>query len=145
MKPVHGSVPDALMVFDGHCNFCSGQVRFLSRIDRAEILRFTPVRSGYGLHLAARYGIDADDPSTFVFFDQGRMFERSDAIVAILIRLPAPWRWLRVMRFVPKVWRDALYALIARNRYRLLGRRDTCMIPPPQMRARFIDRIPDET
>jgi predicted DCC family thiol-disulfide oxidoreductase YuxK len=98
----------------------------------------------YGRHLAARFGIDPDDPSTFLFFDHGRPREASDAVIAMLGRLPRPWRWLRALRILPRFMRDALYRLVARNRYRLLGKRDSCMIPAPHVRARFIDEIPTD-
>jgi predicted DCC family thiol-disulfide oxidoreductase YuxK len=136
--------PDALMVFDGLCNFCSAQVQLILRIDRAGAIRFTSIQSPYGRHLAARFGIDPDDPSTFLFFDHGRPREASDAVIAMLGRLPRPWRWLRALRILPRFMRDALYRLVARNRYRLLGKRDSCMIPAPHVRARFIDEIPTD-
>lgn len=134
--------PDGLMVFDGLCNFCSAQVRFILRIDPAGAIRFTAIQSPYGRHLADRFGIDPDDPLTFLFFDRGHPLRASDAVIAMLGRLSRPWRWLRVLRIVPRPLRDAAYRLFARNRYRLLGRRDSCMIPPPHIRARFIDDIP---
>ncbi len=131
------------MVFDGVCNFCSGQVQLLLKIDRAGALRFTAIQSPYGRHLAARHGLDPDDPTTFMFFDRGRPLQESDAVLALYDRLPAPWRWLRLARIVPRPLRDAAYRLLARNRYRLLGRRDTCMVPSLAERARFVDAVPD--
>lgn len=136
--------PDGIMVFDGLCNFCSAQVRAILRIDKAGAIRFTSIQSPYGRHLAGRFGVDPDDPSTFLFFDQGRPLEASDAVIAILKRLPAPWRWLRMIAVLPRALRDATYRLIARNRYRLLGRRDECMVPSAEIRARFIDEIPTD-
>lgn len=130
------------MVFDGLCNFCAAQVQLILRADRAGAIRFTSIQSPYGRHLAGRFGIDPDDPSTFLFFERGRPLEASDAVIAIMKRLPPPWRWLRVIAVLPRGWRDALYRLIARNRYRLLGRRAECMVPSAQERARFIDDIP---
>jgi predicted DCC family thiol-disulfide oxidoreductase YuxK len=129
--------PDGLWLFDGVCNFCSGSVNLALRLDRAGALTFTPIQSPYGQALARRCGLDPDAPSTFVFLDRGRALTESDAVLAIAARLPAPWRWARVLRFVPKGWRDAGYRWIARNRYRLLGRRETCMVPTPEVRVRF--------
>lgn len=134
--------PDGLMVFDGLCNFCSAQVRLLLRVDRGGAIRFTSIQSPYGRLLAARFGIDPGDPATFLFFDRGRPLQASEAVVAILKRLPRPWRWLRVVGIAPRPLRDTAYRWIARNRYRLLGRRDACMVPPAGVRSRFIDDIP---
>ncbi len=140
--PIAEGSPDGLMVFDGLCNFCSAQVQLILRMDKAGVVRFTSIQSPYGRHLTRRFGLDPDDPSTFLFFDHGRPLEASDAVIAMLQRLPRPWRWLSMLRFVPRPLRDAAYRLIARNRYRLLGRREACMVPPPHVRARFIDDIP---
>lgn len=138
------SGPDGVMVFDGLCNFCSAQVQFILRIDTVGKIRFTSIQSPYGRRLAERFGIDANDPTTFLFFDRGRPLEASEAAIAILKRLPPPWRWLRGVAILPRRWRDALYGLVARNRYRLLGRRSACMVPSQRQRARFIDGIPDD-
>lgn len=136
--------PDGLMVFDGVCNFCSAQVQLILRIDKAGAIRFTSIQSPYGRHLARLFDLDPDDPSTFLFFDRGRPLEASDAVVVVASRLPRPWRWLTILRLIPRSLRDAAYRLVARNRYRLLGRRDACMVPEPHVHARFIDDIPSE-
>lgn len=133
---------DALMVFDGMCNFCSGQVRLLLKMDRIGVIRFTSIQSPYGQFLSERHGLNTDDPWTFLFFDHGRALEATDAIVAMLARLSRPWRWLRFLAIIPRPIRDAVYRWVARNRYRLLGKRHTCMVPPALVRARFIDDIP---
>ncbi|HEX5377489.1 MAG TPA: thiol-disulfide oxidoreductase DCC family protein [Phenylobacterium sp.] len=129
---------DGVWVFDGVCNFCSGSVRLVLALDRAGRLRFTPIQSAYGRELACGAGIDPDLPNSFIFMDRGRALEGSDAVIALARRLPAPWRWLAAARVVPKPWRDAAYGWIARNRYRLMGKRSTCMIPAPEVRARFL-------
>jgi predicted DCC family thiol-disulfide oxidoreductase YuxK len=129
--------PDALWVFDGVCNFCSGSVQIVLRLDRKGGIRFTPMQSAYGRVLLQRAGLDPDEPTSFLFFNQGAALERSDAILALLARLPAPWRWLSVLRIVPRRLRDRAYDWLAANRYRLMGRRDNCMVPSPETRARF--------
>ena len=129
---------DGIWVFDGVCNFCSRSVRLALRLDRPGRLRFAPIQSPYGRLLAAHGGIDPDKPDTFLFIDRGRALTGSDAVIALTRRLPAPWRWFAVLRLVPKSWRDAGYDWVAQNRYRLMGRRDTCMIPSPEIRARFV-------
>ncbi|MDP3746174.1 MAG: thiol-disulfide oxidoreductase DCC family protein [Phenylobacterium sp.] len=130
--------PDGVWVFDGVCNFCSGSVRLALALDRAGGLRFTPIQSQYGELLARSAGIDPQTPNTFLFFDHGRVLGGSDAVLALVGRLPAPWRWVTILRLVPKAMRDRAYDWIARNRYRLMGRRATCMVPSPNVRARFI-------
>ncbi|HYD45855.1 MAG TPA: thiol-disulfide oxidoreductase DCC family protein [Phenylobacterium sp.] len=130
--------PDALWLFDGVCNFCSGSVRTILKLDRRGVIRFTPLQSPYGRRLAAEHGLNPDAPSSFVFFDRGRPLEKSTAILALLARLPPPWRWARIVRVLPRRWRDAAYDWLAANRYRLMGRAEACMVPTPEVRARFL-------
>lgn len=133
---------DGLVLFDGVCNFCSGVVTTALRLDRAGALRFTPLQSPYGEDLAGRHGFRVETPDSFVFFDRGRPLEASDAALALARRLGPPWSLLGALGIVPRPWRDAAYALVARNRYKLMGRRDACMVPTPEQRARFILDLP---
>lgn len=136
-----GSPPgvlDGLWVFDGVCNFCSGSVRAALRLDRKGEMRFTPLQSPFGRAIAARYGLDLENPASFLFFDRGRPLDASDAVLALAARLGPPWSWAGLLRAIPKGARDAAYGLLARNRYRLMGRKDACMVPSPEQRARFI-------
>jgi predicted DCC family thiol-disulfide oxidoreductase YuxK len=135
---VSASDLDGLWVFDGVCNFCSGSVQIALRLDRKGVIRFTPLQSPFGQAIAAKHGLDLENPDSFLFFDDGRALDASDAVLALAGRLGAPWSWAGVLRIVPKTWRDAAYLLLARNRYRLMGKKDACMIPTPEQRARFI-------
>jgi predicted DCC family thiol-disulfide oxidoreductase YuxK len=126
------------MLFDGVCNFCSASVRAVLAMDRRGAIRFSPVQSALGQRLAQAYGLELEDPESFVFFDKGRPLERSEAAIAMARRLPPPWRALVLIRFIPRGLRDGVYDWIARRRYRLFGKRDTCFIPSPEVRARFV-------
>jgi predicted DCC family thiol-disulfide oxidoreductase YuxK len=130
--------PDGLMLFDGVCHLCDGAVRTVLRLDREGVIRFTPIQSPYGGALALAQGLDPDTPESFLFFDHGRPLAKTAAIAALLRRLPAPWRWLAVIDRLPRGAADAAYDWIAANRYRLLGRKDRCLIPTDKQRARFV-------
>jgi predicted DCC family thiol-disulfide oxidoreductase YuxK len=136
------SMPDALMVFDGVCNFCSGYVRLVSLLDQDGVIHFTAIQSPYGRQLAGQRGVDPDDPATFLFFDRGEALEGTDAMAAMLARLRPPWRWLRLVKLIPRPLRDAVYRWTARNRYKLLGKRRACIVPSPALRSRFHDTPP---
>lgn len=129
---------DGLWLFDGVCNFCTGSVQAALRLDRRGVLRFVPLQSPFGQAIAAKYGLDLANPDSFLFFDRGRPLDASDAVLALLRRLGPPWSAFAVLGVIPKPWRDAAYLLMARNRYRLMGKKDTCMVPTPDQRARFI-------
>ena len=125
---------DGMILYDGVCILCSGWVKFVMRRDAD--LRFTPIQSPYGRRLAQACGIDPGNPDTNALVTGGRLYRRSDAALAVLSRLPR-WRWIGFLHFVPRGARDLVYDLIARNRYHLFGRRDSCDLDV----LRFADRI----
>jgi predicted DCC family thiol-disulfide oxidoreductase YuxK len=127
-----------IVLFDGVCNLCNGTVRFLIERDPGARLRFASLQSEFGRALQARYGLDPDALDTFVMVDGAGVHVRSDAMLRLLAGLSAPWRWLAWMRLLPRPLRDALYGVVARNRYRWFGRRDDCLVPTPELRARFL-------
>jgi predicted DCC family thiol-disulfide oxidoreductase YuxK len=137
------ATPEPLWLFDGVCNLCSGSVQAVLAIDRKGLVRFTPIQSAYGRKLALDHGIDPDQPTSFLFLDDGQALEKSAAILALLRRLGAPWSWLAVTGVLPEAWRDRAYDWLAANRYRLMGQRATCMLPTPEQRSRFILDAPN--
>ena len=129
---------DDVILFDGVCIFCSRWVRFVAKRDKAKRFRFTPIQSDYGTRLARTFGIDPDDPDTNAVIHGGEAFMKSDAALTVLSQLPG-WGWVRMLFAVPKPLRDAVYSLIARNRYRIFGKYDTCPLPTPEQSAKFLD------
>ncbi|NVK13953.1 MAG: DUF393 domain-containing protein [Rhodobacteraceae bacterium] len=130
-------VPRNLIVFDGDCVLCSGFFRFMLLHDRACRFAFATAQSPLGQRLYHELGLPADDFETNVVIVDGRSHQRLDAFAAAMRALPWPWPVLSVCRFLPQRLKDAFYFSIARNRYHLFGRRDTCMIPSPEVRDRF--------
>ncbi len=131
-----------VVVFDGVCNLCNAAVDFLLRHDRSGSLRFASAQGDTG---AALLGIEPDgdgnvpDPSTIVVAIEGTVLERSDAVLALVPFLGWPWKAALIGRALPRPVRDRLYDLVARNRYRWFGKKETCRIPTPDERARFVD------
>jgi predicted DCC family thiol-disulfide oxidoreductase YuxK len=114
---------EPLCLFDGVCNLCSGSVRAVMAIDRKGLIAFAPIQSAQGRQLALDHGIDPDQPTSFLFLDDGQALEKSTAILALLRRLGAPWSWLAIVGLLPRSWRDRAYDWLATNRYRLMGKR----------------------
>ena len=135
-RPADGE-PDGLILFDGVCVFCSRWVRFLIARDTARRFSFLPIQSDRGRALGVRHGVDPDAPQTNAVILDGRIWFKSDAALQVLVRLPG-WGLARLLCFIPRVLRDPIYDGIARNRYRLFGRSETCMAPSPEDRARFL-------
>jgi predicted DCC family thiol-disulfide oxidoreductase YuxK len=130
---------DKIVLFDGLCNLCSASVRFIVKRDHRSALKFASLQSGAGRKLCLEHGIDPDDMQTFVVVTPGGALVRSDAAIEVACQFRGLWRCLVVLKFVPKFLRDWGYSIVAKNRYRFFGRHDTCMIPTPELRARFID------
>ena len=129
---------DDVILYDGVCVFCSRWVRFVIARDHARRFRFTPIQSAYGARLARAFGINPDDPDTNAVVHGGSAHLKSDAALTVLSQLPG-WDWTRVLFAVPKPLRDAVYSLVARNRYRIFGRYDVCFVPDAELRKRVLE------
>lgn len=128
---------DDIILYDGVCVFCSHWVRFVASRDRARF-RFTPIQSAYGTRLARAFGIDPEDPDTNAVVHDGVAYFKSDAALTALSHL-AGWGWTRALFAVPRPLRDAVYGLVACNRYRIFGKYDACFVPDAAMRARVLE------
>jgi predicted DCC family thiol-disulfide oxidoreductase YuxK len=129
---------DDVILYDGVCVFCSRWVRFVATRDVAHRFRFTAIQSGYGTRLAQAFGIDPGDPDTNAVVHGGVAHFKSDAALMVLGALPG-WRWVRVLLAVPKPLRDAVYSLVARNRYRIFGKYEACFVPDAELKARVME------
>jgi predicted DCC family thiol-disulfide oxidoreductase YuxK len=129
---------DDVILYDGVCVFCSRWVRFVAARDVDRRFRFTAIQSAYGTRFAQAFGIDSADPDTNAVVHGGAAYLKSDAALTVLGALPG-WGWVRALRVVPKPWRDAMYSLLARNRYRIFGKFEACFVPDASLRARVIE------
>ena len=128
---------DDVILYDGVCVFCSRWIRFIAARDKARRFRFTAIQSGYGTRLAQAFGIDPDDPDTNAVIHGGIAYMKSDGALTVLSCLPG-WSWTRVLFAVPKFIRDGVYNLIAKNRYRIFGKYDACIVPDAALRKRIL-------
>jgi predicted DCC family thiol-disulfide oxidoreductase YuxK len=127
-----------IIVFDAECVLCTANARFVLRHDRRGRFRLASMQGDAGAALYRRFGIDPVDPETMIVVEGDRALRDSDAVLAIWHGLGWPWRALAVLRLVPRSVRDPAYRWIARNRYRLFGRRETCWAPTPDQRERLL-------
>ncbi len=128
---------DDVILYDGVCVFCSHWIRFVAARDRKRF-RFTAIQSNYGARLARTFGIDPNDPDSNAVIHGGVAYFKSDAALTVLSNLPG-LAWTRVLFAVPKPVRDAAYNLVAKDRYRIFGKYDTCFTPDAEMRARVME------
>ena len=129
----------ATILFDGVCNLCNGFVQFVLRHDPEEYFRFSSLQSEAAAALLAAHGsAPVMEPETVMLIENGKVYTHSEAALRILRRLSGPWSWLYAGMVVPRVLRDAVYRIVARNRYRWFGRQESCMLPTPALKARFL-------
>ncbi len=128
----------AVILFDGICNFCNGAVNFVIARDSAGYFKFAPLQSELGEKLRAKYDLNDAKTDSVILIEDDMVYVHSSAAARIARRLDGGWRLLYAFVIVPKPIRDFAYKLFAKNRYRLFGRRDECMLPTPDVRARFL-------
>ena len=137
-----------IVLYDGVCGLCNRLVQFLLKRDKRGRLRFASLQSEFAERVLARHGIDPKDLDTVqVVVNYDRPYEqvvnRSDAVLRAGQELGLPWNILaRVARIVPRPLRDVVYGFVARNRYRVFGKYETCMLPDPNQQHRFLDQSP---
>lgn len=132
-----GQAP-VVVLFDGVCNLCNGFVDFALTRDPEGRLRFGSLQSEAGQRALRDAGVDAPELSTLVVVEGGRGYVRSAAALRVLRQLRLPWPLLYAFVVVPRPLRDAVYRFVAARRYRWFGRRDSCRLPSPAERARFL-------
>lgn len=127
-----------IILFDAECILCSANAQFVLSHDRQKRFRLASMQGEVGAALYRRFGIDPTDPDTMIVVDGDRMVRDSDAVLSIYAGLGWPWKALAVFRLVPRFIRDPLYRMLARNRYRIFGKRNSCWLPSQEFRDRML-------
>ena len=127
-----------VILFDGVCNLCSRSVQFILKRDKEKIFSFASLQSNYGQDLLKQYDLPTDVFNSFILLQDGKVFTRSTAALKMFSQLKG-WRWVKIFWIVPKFIRDAVYNLIAKNRYKWFGKKEECWVPTPDLKARFLD------
>jgi len=130
------SGPVAFM--DGECVLCTAGARLIARFDRTGAFHICPAQSPTGRAVLRHYGLEPDDPDSWLYLADGRAHTSLDGIIRAGARIGGPGWLLQPLRLLPRAAQDWLYRRIARNRYRLFGRTSMCSVPDPRLRARLI-------
>ncbi len=128
----------AIVLFDGVCNFCNDSVNFIIERDSKNYFKFAPLQSEIAEDLLEKHGIDKDETDSIVLVENDRAFTHSTAALKIAKNLDGAWSSFYVFVVVPKFIRDFCYKLFAKYRYKLFGKKDQCMMPTPEIRERFL-------
>lgn len=128
----------ALVLFDGVCNFCQGSVQFILLRDPKGRFRFASLQSDEGRRRLAEHGLPTESLTSLVLIEGGKAYRRSTAALRIARHLSGAWPLAAAFLIIPRPLRDLVYDFIARNRYRWFGKTETCMLPRPEWRERFL-------
>ncbi|MDO6429792.1 thiol-disulfide oxidoreductase DCC family protein [Flavitalea sp. BT771] len=127
------------MLFDGVCHLCSSSVQFILKRDRRGIFRFASLQSEVGQSLLRHSGLPADQLDSFVLVENNKVYTRSAGALRVCRKLDGAWPLLSFFRIIPRPLRDAVYNWIARRRYRWFGKNDSCWLPSPEWKSRFLE------
>ncbi|MEJ6402640.1 thiol-disulfide oxidoreductase DCC family protein [Yoonia sp. 2307UL14-13] len=127
-----------IAVMDATCALCSWGARMIHRLDRSGEIRIAPIQGDVGGALMRKNGLDALDPDSWLFIEDGQVWRDFDAVIRVGERSGGWGRLCSALRAVPRPLRDWLYARMARNRYAMFGRGDMCALPDPAFRARLL-------
>ena len=127
---------ERIIFFDGVCNLCNGAVQFIIKRDPKAKFKFAPLQSTQAEQILTEELRDTLD--SIVFYDKGKEYTKSTAALHIAKELSGPWRLFLVFKILPKRFRDWVYDLIAKKRYKWFGKRDSCMLPTPELKNRFL-------
>ena len=129
----------AILFFDGVCNLCNQSVQFVIRHDKSAAVQFATLQSPEGAKAkAAVLAALGRVPDSLILLKDGRYYTESDAALQLARLLDGGWKMISWLRFIPRFIRNPVYRLIARNRYRMFGKQEACMLPTPALKARFL-------
>jgi hypothetical protein len=129
----------SVILFDGVCNFCNRSINLILNYDKLEYFRFAASQSTAGIKLLQQFNLDQKASASVILIDNGTIFTKTDAVIQIANRLSGWPRLLLGLKIIPKFLRDFGYDLIAKNRYALFGKKDSCRIPNESERNRFLE------
>jgi len=127
-----------IILFDGVCNLCNGAVTFIIKLDKNDTFRFGALQSDVGMELIDQHGIDTSKTDSIILIENGKFYSKSSAALKIARYLSGGYPLLYGLMVLPKFIRDRMYDVIANNRYRWFGKKQSCMVPTPELKAKFL-------
>lgn len=128
-----------VILFDGVCNLCNRSVQFVIKRDRNDLFRFAALQSEAGEKLVKERGIDTSKVDSIILIEPGiAYYVKSEAALRIARSLSGIWPVFGVFLWLPGAFRDFFYDLVAKNRYKMFGKQDACMVPTPELKNKFL-------
>jgi len=127
-----------VILFDGVCNLCNSSVQFILKRDTEKKFLFASLQSVYGQKLLQQFSLPVDNFNSFILYQDGKIFSKSTGALKMFSQLGG-WKWVKIFWIVPKFIRDAVYNLVANNRYKWFGKKEACWVPTPDLKTRFLE------
>jgi predicted DCC family thiol-disulfide oxidoreductase YuxK len=127
-----------IILFDGVCNFCNGSVNFIIDHDPSKQFKFASLQSPIGQDILRKYNQNTCKFDSVILLKNNRLYQRSSAILEIVENLSGAWKYLSILKVLPSSWLDFFYVLMAKHRYTLFGKSETCRILTPELKERFL-------
>lgn len=128
-----------IILFDGVCNLCNSFVQFTIRHDKKNRFKFSSLQSDSAKKLLEPFHFPDQELKTIVLVEDGKLFLRSRAVLRIASQLDGAWKLSAVLYIFPSFFSDAVYNLVSKYRYKLFGKKNTCMVPTPELKTRFLE------
>lgn len=128
-----------IVLFDGVCNLCNGAINFIIKRDPGATIKFASLQGETGQKLLKKHAINTAETDSIILIEENRVSVKSTAALRISKSMNKAYPLLYGFMIVPKFIRNAVYDVIARNRYKWFGKKDSCMIPTPELKSRFLD------
>ena len=128
----------SIILFDGICNLCNSSVNFIIDHDKKNEFRFASLQSEAGQDLLKKFHRNVNDFDSIILVENGEHYERSSAVLKIVKKFPGLWKLLYLFIIVPKPLRDFVYDIIADNRYKWFGKKESCRVPTPELKEKFL-------
>lgn len=129
---------EKIILFDGICNLCNSSVNFIIDRDKKNLFKFASLQSEAGQSLLKKHGLNSSEFDSIILITGGKYFGKSSAVLRIAKDLNLPWKFFQVFIIIPSPLRDFLYDFIAGNRYKWFGKKDSCRIPTPDLKSKFL-------
>lgn len=127
-----------IILFDGICNLCDGAVQFVIKHDPENQFLFASLQSEAGQRLLKQYKLSVENFNSFILIQDKKVYNKSTGALKVARQIKGVWSWLYIFIIIPAFIRDTVYTWIAQNRYKWFGKKEACMIPTPELKARFL-------
>ncbi|PWK26138.1 putative DCC family thiol-disulfide oxidoreductase YuxK [Arcicella aurantiaca] len=127
-----------IILFDGVCNFCNSSINFIIDHDPEKNFKFASLQSDFGQKTLRKFNKNTEDFDSVILIKNNQLYQKAEAALEITKQLSGLWKYLSIFKILPTSILNFFYNIIAQNRYRIFGKSDTCRMPTPDLKERFL-------